>query len=69
MITITIDTDKTQYYQFSQAKEVARMLRELANNLESSDSLDDCAVRDLNYNKVGDLVNGFNLQPKWGSLI
>ncbi|MDO9105673.1 MAG: hypothetical protein Q7U57_12025 [Methylovulum sp.] len=66
MITITIDTNKTQYYQFSQAKEVARILRELAKKLESSDSLENRTICDSNCNKVGYLANDFSLQPQNG---
>lgn len=64
MITITIDTNKTQYYQFSKAKEVARILKELAKKLETSDSLESCVVFDLNCGKVGELMNDFSLQPR-----
>ncbi len=63
MLTITIDTNKTDYYQFSKAKEIARILKQLAKKLEQEDALDNCIIHDLNANKVGEMRAGLDLQP------
>lgn len=54
-ITITIDTDNAAF-EGAEVEEVARILSELAWEIEDNAHIDDCSLRDINGNTVGHLT-------------